>query len=385
MTETRRNKPLRVVAVPDSFKGALTSEEAGEAIRRGVLKRFPDARVTVLPAGDGGEGTARALFSARKAETCRITVPDTHLSPAEAEFGLIRDIEGPTAVFDMASAAGLRFAQSHGLDYAGSTTAGVGMLIRSSLAAGAKEIVVGLGGSGTGDGGIGALSALGARFLDGDGRELTDPRTKDLGRIAAFDPAPALELLRGVRLTLLCDSGVPLSGPSGAVRMYSRQKGAKEEDLERLAGDMDHYAAICDAAVGERRSLAKGAGAAGGLGYGLSLIGGILTPGAPYVLRTVGLEEAARGADLVFTGEGKTDAQTATGKLPLAAAEMAKRAEPGVRTVCLCAVDEATKDLYERGMDAVIALADRPMSAEESFRRTADLLEKAAYNLCGMI
>ena len=385
MKEAKRNRPLRVVAAPDSFKGCLTSEEAGEAVRRGVLARDPGAVVKVLPVGDGGEGTARAVMSAKNAGVRRITVPDTHGFPTDAEFGWIAGEAGPVAVFDMAAASGIRFAESHGLDYGKSSTAGVGRMIREALALGAAEIVVGLGGSGTGDGGIGALTALGARFFGNDGALLSDPKTEDLGRAVSADLTPVRELLRGTKLTLLYDSDVPLNGERGAVRMYSRQKGALEEDIPRFAADMERYAEVCDRAAGEPLSRAAGAGAAGGLGYGLSLVGGILTPGAAYVLGIVGLEEAARDADLVVTGEGKTDVQTATGKLPLAVAMAAKRVNPGVKTVCLCAVDESTRELYERGTDAVFALADRPMTAEESMRRAAELIEKAAYNMTGLL
>ncbi|MBO7403793.1 MAG: glycerate kinase, partial [Clostridia bacterium] len=216
-------KTLNVAAALDSFKGSLSSREAGEAVRRGVLSRIPEANVALYPVGDGGEGTADALFDAFHTERRTITVSDPNGDPVEAEFGLITRDGVLTAVFDMASCSGLRHAKRHGLAYAETTTRGVGEMIRHALCLGRGEIVVGLGGSGTGDGGIGELASLGARFADEEGHTITDPRTKDLGRVAAADFS-GIALPCSVRLTLLCDTNVPLTGVSGAVRMYARQK-----------------------------------------------------------------------------------------------------------------------------------------------------------------
>ena len=379
----RANRPLTVLAAPDSFKGALSSAKAGEAIRRGILARRPDASVRVFPAGDGGEGTAEALNAALGSEVRSFTVSDTHGYPVSATMGICLLDGIQTAVFDMASAAGLNLARKHGLDLSRSTTRGVGELIRNAVDEGCRHILVGLGGSGTSDGGIGALSALGVRFTDTDGRILTDPRTEDLGSVRNADFSEARRLLEGVRLTLLFDSGVPLTGEQGAVLTYARQKGAREEDLPSLEKDMIRFSNLCDLIVGEPLSHLPGAGAAGGLGYGLSLVGGELTPGAETVLNAVGFADAARDADLVITGEGKTDAQTATGKLPLAVCRTAKSARPDCKTVCLCGIADPPKSLY-REMDAVFALADRPMTPEESVSRTEELLEKTAYNLAGL-
>ena len=376
-------KPIEIAAALDSFKGSLSSREAGEAVRRGVLSRIPDADVVLYPVGDGGEGTADALLDALCAERRTVTVSDTHGDPVGAEFGLYTREGVLTAVFDMASCCGLRFAQRHGLDFARSTTRGVGEMILRALELGCGEIVVGLGGSGTGDGGIGALAALGARFTDEDGRAIRDPRTWDLGRVFSADFSGIL-LPSSVRLTLLCDTDVPLTGPSGAVRMYARQKGAREEDLPRLEADVEHYAAVCGRASDAGFAALPGTGAAGGLGYGLTLAGGILTRGAPYVLRAVGFTAAVPRFDLVITGEGRTDEQTATGKLPMAVARAVREAGGRCPVVCLCAIDDSTPALYEAGMDAVFAAADRPMTAEESLRRAAELLEKTAGSLAAV-
>ena len=377
-------KPLRVLIAPDSFKGALDSASAGEALRRGFYKRRPDAEIHIFPVGDGGEGTADALNTALRSETRTVTVSDTHGAPVEAALGICTLAGKRTAVLDMASAAGLKYARNHGCDLPRSTTRGVGEIIRYALDQGCAEIVVGLGGSGTCDGGIGALSVLGARFFEASGRLLSDPRAEDLGRIAAADFSEVRRVFRDTVLTLLYDSGVPLTGEHGAVLLYARQKGAREEELPGMERSMVRFAALCDGIAGHPLSLKPGAGAAGGLGYGLTLAGGVLTSGADYVLDAVGFGDAAREADLVLTGEGKTDAQTATGKLPLVVCRRAKEVNPAVKTVCLCGISDPPKNLYREGIDAVFALADRPMTAEESMAGTEALLEKAAYNLAGL-
>lgn len=372
-------KTLNIVAALDSFKGSLTSLEAGEAVRRGILTRIPDAEVTVFAVGDGGEGTADALCQSLHADIHQIPVHDTHMSPITAEFGITVRNGVKTAILDMASASGIRFAKEHGLDILSSTTYGVGEMIRQAVSLGCGEIIVGLGGSGTSDGGMGALTALGAVFKDENGTPL-DGKTASLAHVHSCDLTPALDLLGDTVLTLLYDAAVALTGETGAVRMFSRQKGASEELVPILDAAMTSYAEICDAYTGESVSLWPGAGAAGGLGYGLSLIGGRLTPGADFVLDAVGFSESVRTADLVITGEGKTDAQTETGKLPMTAAKHAC----GKPVVCLCGKNEAGYGLYASGIDAVFAIADGPLSLEESVSSTGRLLEKAAFNLVGL-
>ncbi|MBQ4355020.1 MAG: glycerate kinase, partial [Clostridia bacterium] len=274
-------KKLRIAAALDSFKGSLSSYEAGDAVRRGILRRCPDADVRVFSVGDGGEGTADALMHSLRAQPCTITVSDTHGFPVDAVYGFC--CESRMAVFDMASACGIRHAEQHGFDILRSTTYGVGQMIAAAAELGFEEIVVGLGGSGTSDGGIGALSALGARFFDQDGNQLALCTTASLASVASCDLTPALARLDGIRLTLLSDTSVALTGSAGAVMLYSRQKGALPELLPVLDAAMASYASVCDRAVGKSVSSLPGAGAAGGLGYGLSLIGGRLTPGAAYV------------------------------------------------------------------------------------------------------
>jgi len=372
-------KTLKIVAALDSFKGSLTSLEAGEAVRRGILSRIPDTDVTVFAVGDGGEGTASALCQSLHAEMLEVPSHDTHMDDVMAEMGIVTLNGVKTAILDMASAAGIRYAKNHGMNILYSTTFGVGDMIRHAVKIRCREIIIGLGGSGTSDGGMGALFSLGARFRDEKGM-LLPPRTDALGQTASCDLTAVHNLLDGVKLTLLYDAGVALTGEKGAVRMFSRQKGASEDMIPMLEESMVHYAEICDGTVGSAVSELPGAGAAGGLGYGLSLAGGVLTPGADYVLDAIGFDKAARSADLVITGEGKTDSQTETGKLPVTVARHAG----GTPVICLCGKNEAGPGIYQSGIDAVFAIADGPLTLEESVTHTADLLEKTAFNLAGL-
>ncbi|MBE6710110.1 MAG: glycerate kinase [Ruminococcaceae bacterium] len=376
----KMKKNLNIIAALDSFKGAASSYDAGCAVRRGIQKRFPDAEVTVFSLGDGGEGTSAAFF--RAGTVCTHRVSDTHCTPVDANYVLLDRNGVKTAMFDMAAAAGLHHSRAHGLDIRTATTAGVGELIVHLVQSGCGEIIVGLGGSGTNDGGIGALSRMGAKFYDISGAELDGTGgAVVLADIAACDLSAVHALLDNVKLTLLYDVAVTLTGESGASRMFSRQKGADEQTVEKLETAMAHFSEVGDRHFGETISMRKGAGAAGGLGYGLSLAGGILRPGAEYVLDFVGFREALAHADLVITGEGKTDRQTAQGKLPFTAAKYARDAQ--VPVVCLCGTFVPDESLYEGGFDAVFSIINAPSSLDECMAQTEALLENAAYNAAG--
>ncbi len=371
---------LNIIAALDSFKGAASSYDAGCAVRRGIQKRFPDAEVTVFSLGDGGEGTSAAFF--RAGTVCTHRVSDTHRTPVDANYVLLDKNGVKTAMFDMAAAAGLHHSRAHGLDIRTATTAGVGELIVHLVQLGCSEIIVGLGGSGTNDGGIGALASMGAKFYDYSGKTLDGTGgAAVLTDIAACDLSAVHALLDGVKLTLLYDVAVPLNGEFGASRMFSRQKGADDKTMEELEDAMTQFAEIGDRYSGETVSVKNGAGAAGGLGYGLSLAGGSLHPGAEYVLDFVGFRETLAHADLVITGEGKTDRQTAQGKLPFTVARYARDAQ--VPVVGLCGTFAPDEALYEDGFDAVFSIINAPSALEECMTQTEALLENAAYNVAG--
>ncbi|MGN1346028.1 MAG: glycerate kinase [Eubacteriales bacterium] len=377
-----KNKKIKIIAALDSFKGAISSYEAGCAVLRGVRKRLPDSDVTVFSLGDGGEGTAAAF--APFGDVGSVRVSDTHGFPTDAAYILLERNGRRTAVFDMAAAAGLAYSRAHGLEIRSASTAGVGEMIVHLVHLGCDEIIVGLGGSGTNDGGMGALSRMGAQFTDRNGAPLNGTQgAAVLSDVCSCDFSAVHRLLDGVKLTLLYDVAVPLTGTSGASQMFARQKGADDATVEELENAMIRFAGIGDRQAGDAVSARIGCGAAGGLGYGLSLAGGELRPGAEYILDFVGFRQALADADLVITGEGKTDRQTVCGKLPFTVAKYAKN----VPVVCLCgtfAPEGAQEALYDGGFDAVFSILNAPSALEKAMAETGLLLENAAYQIAGL-
>ncbi|MBQ3177234.1 MAG: glycerate kinase [Clostridia bacterium] len=372
-----------ILVIPDSFKGALSAADTGEAIASGVRHALGERKrtneVLVFPAADGGEGTAQAVAAAMHGQFRQIAAVDLFGHPMEGAYA---DLPGdvPTAVLDMAACCGIGFARQYGPDPMRASTYGVGMMLDGLVSLGYKRILVGLGGSGTNDGGIGALAALGAQFTAADGSLLDGSLVGQvLSRIDTVEISAVQERLAGVELVLLYDVAVPLTGESGATRMFGRQKGASPEQLDLLENGMLQYASAIGKAYGEHIPAADGAGAAGGLGCGLHLAGGRLCHGAGYVLETLGIPEQLRSAALVFTGEGRTDIQTARGKLPHTVARYAKAA--GVPCVDICGQADPVDSLYADGMTAIVSLVNGCITVEESMERTAELAERAAYNL----
>lgn len=376
-------KNKTILVIPDSFKGALSAADTGEAIARGVrhalAERELSNEVLVFPAADGGEGTAEAVAAAMHGQFRQRDTVDLFGHPMEGTYA---DLPGdvPTAVLDMATCCGIGFARQYGPDPMRASTFGVGVMLDSLLSLGYKRILVGLGGSGTNDGGIGALAALGARFTDTNGSLLDGSLGGQiLSRIDTVDVSAVRERFSGVELVLLYDVAVPLTGESGATRMFGRQKGASPEQLDLLESGMMQYASAIGKAYGEHIPSADGAGAAGGLGCGLHLAGGRLCHGAGYVLDTLGIPDQLRSTAMVFTGEGRTDIQTARGKLPHTVARYAKAA--GVPCVDICGQADPVDSLYADGMTAIVSLVNGCITVEESMAHTAQLAEQAAYNL----
>ncbi|MBR4960686.1 MAG: glycerate kinase [Clostridia bacterium] len=375
-------KNKKILVIPDSFKGALSAAEVGEAMAKGIrcslAERGMTNEVLVFPAADGGEGTAEALTAAFHGTFRTLPTVDLFGHPMDAIYA---DLPGeiPTAVLDMAACCGIGFAKKYGPDPMTASTYGVGNMIALLADLGYRRILVGLGGSGTNDGGIGALAGLGTLFRDENGEVLTGTAGgRILERIASVDISRVQKRLSGVDLVLLYDVAVPLTGDSGATRMFGRQKGATPEQLDRLEAGMCRYADVLRKDYGNIPD-ADGAGAAGGLGCGLHLVGGRLCHGASYVLYSFGIPAMLKDTAIVFTGEGKTDIQTARGKLPHTAARYAKAA--GVPCVDICGQAEPVDVLYEDGMTSVVSLVNGCMTVDESMARTAELAEKAAYNL----
>jgi len=355
---------MRIVIAMDSFKGSVDSRAAGEAVARGLRAALPEAEAVVVPFADGGEGTVDAIIAAG-GRFCEKQVTGPLSAPVIAGYG----IKGDTAVIEMAAAAGLALVPEAKRDPLETTTYGVGELIKDALDKGTNRFIIGLGGSATNDGGTGMLAALGVRFLNAAG-ETVARGARGLGEIAEIDLSGLDGRLAACQIFVACDVTNPLCGPDGCSAIYGPQKGATPETVLEMDRAMAHYAAKSAAVLTGADENAKGAGAAGGLGFAfLAYLGATLTPGAPLVIAETGLEEKIKGADLVITGEGRLDGQSAMGKAPVSVATLAKKYAKPVLALCGCATADATA-CHSFGIDAFFPVLRAPMSVGEAMELT---------------
>ena len=311
-----------VVCAPDSYKESMTAPEAAQAMAEGVRDAAPDAAVIQLPMSDGGEGFVAAITAATGDTWVPVVVPDALGRPIEAGYAWSPATH--RAVVEMASAAGLEAIAPGERDVRRASTAGVGRLVQAALDAGARHLVIGLGGSATNDAGAGLLTELGVRFLDGDGMELL-PVPGELEHCSSIDMGRLDARLSDCLVEAACDVTNPLLGPTGASAVYGPQKGATPDDVAYLDGVLAHLVSLSSPAA-KLAAVLPGAGAAGGLGWALlGFLGARMRPGVELVAETVGLDAAVAVADLVLTGEGSVDGQTLQGKTPAGVAAIAER------------------------------------------------------------
>lgn len=369
---------MKVVVAMDSFKGSLTSLAAGAAAREGILRADPAAEVLVRPLADGGEGTVEALVSGMggRLRTVRVTGPLGE--GVDCAYGVL----GDTAVIEMAGAAGLPLVPAEERDPLRTTTYGVGEVIADAIAQGCRRFLVGIGGSATNDGGAGMLQALGFGLLDAEGRDI--PRgAQGLKKLARIETAGALPALVGCRFRVACDVTNPLCGEKGASAVFGPQKGARPADIPRMDAWLAAYAQIAAKAFPGADPEAPGTGAAGGLGFAFrTFLSGELEPGVQIVLEETRLAEALAGADVVVTGEGRLDGQTAMGKAPVGVARLAKArgclvlALAGGVTRDAGACNGAGIDAFFPAVRGVTTLAEA-MDPENARANLADAAEQA--------
>lgn len=363
---------VRFLVAPDSFKGSLSAEAAAGHLAGGIRMRLPDAEVEVLPLADGGEGTIEALRWTRGGRLVRIEVQGPLGTPVLAPYLRMED---GTAAIEMASAAGLGLVPAGLRDPMRATTYGVGELIAHAVEAGARKLLVGTGGSATVDGGTGALNALGVRFLDETGVPLPAGGGA-LGTLAHAEVSPRLTTsFRDVRVQVLCDVDNPLLGEAGAARTYGPQKGASEEAVERLEAGLAAFARVARTVTGVDPSAVPGAGSAGGLAGGLgAFLRAELVLGAPRIMEIAGFAAALGRADVVVTGEGKVDGQTARGKVVAAvAAACGKAGKPCI--VAAGRLGEDWRSVFALGVREVVSCfpGDAPESRRLYARTPAEL------------
>lgn len=365
---------MKVVIAPDSFKGSLRAADVALAIQTGVKRCLPQADTVLLPAADGGEGTLDSLtrFGGTKVP---ITVTGPLGEPVAAEFGIMRT--GTEGVIELASASGLERLPSDGKDPLRATTYGTGELIRHALDAGCRKFIIAIGGSATNDGGAGLLQALGFRLLDQEGAEI-GPGGGELHRIAAIDDRQADSRLKEAVFTIAADVQNPLLGISGATAVYGPQKGVTPEMAEALEAGMRNWADRIAEQTGIRVHDLPGAGAAGGVGGALfAFFRAEMKRGIDIVIEQSGLLEHLADADVVITGEGRVDSQTASGKTALGIAQEAQKF--GVPVLALAgSVGPGIDVLYAGGISSVHSIVNGPMTLAEAMSRTNELLEQAA-------
>lgn len=314
---------MKVVVAIDSLKGSLTSIEAGNAVKAGILKAVPGAEVIVKPMADGGEGTTEAFVEGFGGKMVSMIVKGPLLQSVEAFYGILE--ESGTAIMEMAAASGITLMKREDLNPLKATTYGVGEMIADAIIRGCRKFIIGIGGSATNDCGMGMLMALGYRFLDKNGEEVLQGAGQ-LDCVARIDDSEVIKELKECSFQIACDVKNPLCGELGATYVYGPQKGVKESEKDMLDKKVLKFAQAVGMYIGADYSLVEGAGAAGGLGFAfISFLKGVLKPGISLVLNAIKLEECLKDADYVITGEGQLDSQTAMGKVPLGVASLAKK------------------------------------------------------------
>ncbi|WP_110798184.1 glycerate kinase [Cronobacter sakazakii] len=371
----------KIVIAPDSFKESLSAMDVAKAIEAGFREIYPQAHYVCVPMADGGEGTVEAMVAATGGQIITTPVTAPLGNKVDSFFGLLGD--GETAVVEMAAASGLHLVPTAQRDPRITTSYGTGELILAALERGVEAIIIGIGGSATNDGGAGMMQALGARFLDGEGRELA-PGGAALARLERLDLSALDPRLAQVSVTAACDVDNPLCGEKGASAVFGPQKGATPEMVSELDTALRRFGEQLEAATGKAIISAPGAGAAGGMGAALlGMLNAELRPGIEIVIESLGLAQAVRDADLVITGEGRLDSQSIHGKTPVGVARVAKQFQRPVVAIA----GSLTPDyqiVHEHGIDAAFSVIDRIVTLQEALDDAERNLRVIARNVAAL-
>ncbi|MFT9248415.1 glycerate kinase [Lentilactobacillus hilgardii] len=367
---------LNVVIAADSFKGSATSIEVADYLEVGMLKANAQLTVVKVPIADGGEGTVKCVIAARNGTMLKETVSGPVGDPQEAFWGLI---DKSTAIIETAEIVGLPILGKR-LDIAHASTYGIGELILRILDYGVKTIYIGLGGSATNDAGVGMAQALGIQFKDSDGREI-ERGVSSISRLNEIEYSKLDPRLKQTKVIGLSDVDNPLTGLKGATAIFGPQKGATPEQVKVYDDSLVHLSKLVSQHKGTDDSVYPGAGAAGGLGYGImSFLNGEIKSGISEVMKIVHLKERIKEADLVITGEGRIDNQSLGGKVPVGVASLAKKLNKSVVAV-VGGVGDGAERVYETGIDLVIPTTNRPMTVDEAVDKVGDLISGTGFTL----
>ena len=368
---------MKLLFASDSFKGSLSSARIAELLTEAAHEVFGKCACVGVPIADGGEGTVEAILSAVGGERVSVRVHDPLMREIDASYAVIG---GNKAVIEMAAASGLTLVEENLRNPMKTTSCGTGELIRHALHSGCREITVAIGGSATNDGGMGCLTALGARFYNGRGEEL-DGIGEDLAKVARIDLSGLDPLVRMCRIAVMCDVKNPLCGRNGATYVFGPQKGADNAALDVLEAGMQNFRDVIRRELDIDCDKIEGAGAAGGLGAALAVFcGGKIQSGIGTVLDIIGFDELLEGVDLVVTGEGRADRQSVLGKVVQGVGMRAKA--KGVPVIALCgSIGEGAEELYRYGIRALISIVSEPMTLEYVIKNAEALYHRAAVGM----
>ena len=364
---------MKIVISIDSLKGSLTSIEAANAIKKGILSVDNKSDVVIMPLADGGEGTVEALVQGMNGEEKVISVTGPINEKVNATYGILKETN--TAIIEMAQASGLPLVPAELRNPLNTTTYGVGEIIKEAIEKGCRNFIVGIGGSATNDCGVGMLQALGFEFYD-ENDNLVELGGKVLNQIKRIKTDNKLKELDQCNFKIACDVNNPLYGENGAAYIYGPQKGATEEIVKELDKGLKNFAEVVKKDLGKDIAHIEGAGAAGGLGFGfLGFLNSKLESGIKIILDEIKLEEVVKDADIVITGEGRLDNQTAMGKAPIGVAKLAKKHGAKVIAIAGCTTPDAVK-CNEEGIDAYFSIVNKAMTIDEAMKK-----ENATQNM----
>jgi glycerate kinase len=375
---------MKIVIAPDSFKESLTSLEVANELEAGLKRVWPDAEYVKVPMADGGEGTVQSLVDATGGRIVKCAVTGPLGQKVLASYGLLGD--GRTAVIEMAEASGLPLVPRSERDPLRATTYGTGELVADAIHRGVEEIIVGIGGSATNDGGAGFAQALGVRFLDTTGAEITDALGGGrLDEIATIDASAVNPGLAKIKINVACDVTNPLCGEKGASAVYGPQKGATPDMVQRLDRNLAHFAALIKRDLGRDIADEPGAGAGGGIGGGLlAFTNATMKRGVELVVAATQLDQHMQGAFLAVTGEGRVDFQTAFGKTPAGVAASARR--HGVPVVAIGGgLSDDANGVFQHGIDGLEAATSNPMPLDVAIAKSREYLQNAAERVARLI
>lgn len=372
---------VKILIAPDKFKESLSALKVADSIEKGILKVFPKAVIVKVPMADGGEGTVESLVDATGGKIIKTNVKDPLFRDIESFYGILGD--GKTAVIEMAAASGLYLLKDYERNPMITTTYGTGQLIKDALDRGCRRFIIAIGGSATNDGGAGMATVLGVKFYDKDGIEI-GLGGGELSKIYSIDTSNIDDRLKECEFIVACDVANPLIGENGASRVYGPQKGATKEMVEVLDKNLEHYGKLLEKYFNKKIIDVPGSGAAGGLGAGLmAFLNAQLKNGIEIIIETLKLEEKIKEADIVISGEGKIDFQTAFGKTISGIAKLCKKHNKPL--IVIAGTVEDIENLYEIGVSSIFSIVEKPMSLEDAIKNTSTLLEKSAERIFRLI